>query len=137
MRVEEIMSTKIESVGPELSLKEAARMMRDLNVGSLPVKEKDKLIGIITDRDICCRAVGQGLDGGTTTVREIMSEDITHCYSDQDVADAAHLMEDKHIRRLAVFTRDEAMAGFLSVDDLARASHDLAGEVLEAVRPLH
>ena len=137
MLVGEIMTAKMESVNPELSLQKTACKMRDLNIGSLPVLENGQLIGMITDRDICCRAVGDGRDMAMTKVREIMSADVTYCYNDQEVADAAHLMEDKHVRRLAVLNRDKTMAGFLSVDDLARYSHELACEVLEAVRPTH
>ncbi|MEE9598275.1 MAG: CBS domain-containing protein [Acidiferrobacterales bacterium] len=137
MLVGEIMTAKMESVNPERSLQETACKMRDLSIGSLPVLENGQLIGMITDRDICCRAVGDGCDTAMTKVREIMSADVTYCYKDQDVADAAHLMEDKHVRRLAVLNRDKTMAGFLSVDDLARYSHELAGEVLEAVKPSH
>lgn len=137
MQVQDIMTSKIESVSPGLSLLETAQKMRDLNIGSLAVWENDQLIGIITDRDICCRAVSEGLDTETTNVREIMSSEITYCFNDQDVSDAAHLMEDNHIRRLAVLNRDNSIAGFISVDDLAHASHDLAGEVLEAAGPFH
>ncbi|MFQ5760936.1 MAG: CBS domain-containing protein [Acidiferrobacterales bacterium] len=137
MLVGEIMTAKMESVNPELSLQKTACKMRDLNIGSLPVLENGQLIGMITDRDICCRAVGDGRDTAMTKVREIMSADVTYCYNDQEVADAAHLMEDKHVRRLAVLNRDKTMAGFLSVDDLARYSHELACEVLVAVRPTH
>jgi CBS domain-containing protein len=127
----------MDAVGPELSLQEAARRMRDINIGSLPVVEKGQLLGMITDRDICCRAVAEGRHAARTTVREIMSQDVTTCFSDDDVADAAQLMERKHIRRLAVLNHDRSMAGFLSVDDLAHHSHQLAGYVLDAARATH
>ena len=96
------------------------------------VPENGELLGMVTDRDICCRAVANGRDTARMKVREIMSKDVTTCFSDQDIAVAAHLMEGKHIRRLAVLNRDRKTVGFLSVDDLACYSHDLAGEVLEA-----
>lgn len=137
MLVKEIMTAGMESAGPTLTLREAARKMRDLCIGSLPVWENGKLAGIITDRDICCRAVADGLDPETAQVRDIMSRDVAYCFGDDDVANAAHLMEDKHIRRLAVLNRDWTMAGFLSVDDLARYSHHLAGEVIEAAVSVH
>jgi CBS domain-containing protein len=137
MQVQEVMTPKLESVDPERSLQETACKMRDLNIGSLPVLESGQLIGMITDRDICCRAVGDGRDTAMTKVRDIMSGDVTYCYNDQDVAVAARLMENKHVRRLAVLNRDKTMAGFLSVDDLARYSHELACEVLGAARPTH
>jgi len=137
MLVKEIMTSKVEFVGPALSIQDAARKMRDLNIGSLPVWENGQLLGMITDRDICCRAVAEGRDTVKTAVREIMSRDVSSCFSDDDVADAARLMEEKHIRRLAVVNRDRTMAGFLSVDDLAHHSYHLAGEVLDAARPTH
>ncbi len=137
MLVKEVMTAKVESVEPGLSLRETAGKMRDMNIGSMPVWENGKMIGMITDRDICCRAVAEGRDLAATKVREIMSKDVTYCFDDQDCSEAAHVMGDKHIRRLAVFNRNKAMVGFLSVDDLARCSHDLAGDVLEAASPVH
>lgn len=137
MLVQKIMTAKVESVSPELSVQETARKMREMSIGSMPVLENGELIGMITDRDICCRVVGEGRDAASTKVREIMSTDISYCFNDQNASDAAQLMEDKHIRRLAVLNRDKTVAGFLSVDDLARHSHELAGEVLEAMSPAH
>jgi len=137
MLVKEIMTPDADSVGPGQSLKEAARKMRDNNIGSLPVWEKGELLGMITDRDICCRAVAEGRDVVRTTVREIMSRNVTSCFSDDDIADAAQLMERKRIRRLAVLNRDCTMAGFLSVEDLAHYSHQLGGYVLDAARAAH
>lgn len=138
MLVKEVMTSKMRSVTPDLSVQECARMMRDLEIGSLPVSKDGQLIGMITDRDICCRAVADGRDLAKTKAAEIMSKDVSWCFDDQDCADAAHLMEDKHIRRLTVLNREKAPVGLLSVDDLARCSHDLAGEVLEAASgPMH
>ena len=135
MLVKEIMTHKLESILPTASLCEAAQKMRDLKLGSLPVAEDGKLIGMITDRDICCRGVADGFDAERTEVREIMSRYISFCFSDDTVADAVRQMEEHHIRRLAVLNRDKTMAGFLSVDDLAHYSRQLAGEVLDSVRP--
>lgn len=132
MQIAEIMTSKIEWISPDTTLQDAARKMRDLDIGSLTVMENGELLGMVTDRDICCRAVANGRDTARMKVREIMSRDVATCFSDQDIADAAHLMEGKHIRRLAVLNRDRKTVGFLSVDDLACYSHDLAGEVLEA-----
>ena len=138
MQVKQYMTSEVESVTPDAPIAECARKMRDANIGSLPVWEDGQLLGIVTDRDICCRAVANGLDPDETAARDVMSEDIARCYDDQDCTEAADIMEDKHIRRLAVMDRDEAIVGFLSVDDLARCSHDLAGEVLEAASsPVH
>ena len=135
MQVKKIMSSEVTTVGPELTIQECAEKMRDLGVGSLPVLNAGEPVGMITDRDICCRAVADGVDTATTKVQEVMTKEIACCYDDQECAEAANLMEEKHIRRLAVRNREEAIVGFLSVDDLARCSHDLAGEVLEAAGP--
>ena len=135
MLVKEIMTRKMESILTTSSLRHAARKMRDLKVGSLPVVEEGRLIGMITDRDICCRGVADSFDPATTEVSEIMSRDIWFCFGDDDISDAVQQMEEHRIRRLAVLNRDKTMAGFLSVDDLAHYSPELAGEVLDYVRP--
>ena len=137
MKIHDIMTPRLESVEPTATTKEAARKMRDLHIGSLPVVENGKLVGILTDRDICCRVIAVGRDAGITKVHEVMGKEVTTCFDDQEVDDAARLMVDHHIRRLAVLNRDNSMAGFLSVDDLARSSHDLASTVLEASTPAH
>jgi len=132
------MTPKVEWIAPDSTIQESARKMRELNVGSLPVWSDGELIGMVTDRDVCCRAVADGHDPATTKVRDIMSADASYCFEDQELSEVAQLMEEKQIRRLAVFNRDKSMVGFLSVDDLARSSHDLAGEVIEAVStPVH
>lgn len=135
MLVKEIMSHKLESILPSASLRDAAQKMRDFNLGSLPVAEDGKLLGMITDRDICCRGIADGFDPVRTEVREIMTRDVNFCFSDDTVTHAVRQMEEHHIRRLAVLNHDKTMAGFLSVDDLAHYSRQLAGEVLDTVRP--
>jgi len=138
MQVKEIMTRKLEAIEPSATLREAARRMRDLHIGSLSVAENGKLIGLITDRDICCLGVADDYDVARTTVREIMSRDVKFCFSDDPVTHAARQMEDLHIRRLAVLNPDKTVAGFLSVDDVAHYSTQLAGEVLDAMRaPRH
>lgn len=132
MRVRQIMTPDVETIDPERSIQDAARRMRDLNIGCLTVSDNNGLVGIITDRDICVRAVCDGLNPGQTKVREVMTRDVLCCFDDQDVTEAAQLMEDRHVRRLAVINRSRKVVGFVSVDDLALYSHDLAGEVLEA-----
>ncbi len=132
-KISDIMTRKAEWVSPDTTIFEVARRLRDENIGSMPVGENDRLIGMITDRDIACRAVAEGLDPAKTSVRQVMSKTIAYCFDDQDVSDAAHMMEQKHIRRLAVLNRKKRLVGILSLDDLACCSHDLSGEVLEAV----
>ena len=132
------MTTNVETVSPDATTKDAARIMHDQHIGSLPVVDADgKLLGIITDRDICCKVVATGRDAGWTKVHEVMHKGLATCFADQDVNDAAKLMAEKHVRRVAVVNRKNSMSGLLSVDDLARCSHDLAGTVLEAAAPVH
>ncbi|MDH5473854.1 MAG: CBS domain-containing protein [Gammaproteobacteria bacterium] len=137
MKVRDIMTTRVESVKPTTVLRHAARRMSEFNVGSMPVVDDNgKLLGIITDRDISVYAIAMGHDPQSTEVQKVMTKDVITCIADMDLADAAALMKNKHIRRLAVMDND-LLAGFLSVDDLARASYDLAGAVLEAATPIH
>jgi CBS domain-containing protein len=136
MLVNEIMTRDVECIRPDTPLQEAARKMRDLNVGPLPIcGDDDRLAGILTDRDITVRAVAEGKDPRTTPVRDIMSRGIVYCFEDQDVTQAARLMEEKQIRRVLVLNRDKRLVGIVSLGDLAVDTHDheLAGEALEAV----
>lgn len=138
MKIQDIMCSSVETISPKATTKEAARIMHDMHIGSLPVvNQNNELLGIITDRDICCKVVATGRDAGWTKVNEVMHMGVTTCFDDQDISDAAELMANKHIRRLAILSRDNSMSGFLSIDDLARGSHELAGTVLEASTPVH
>jgi CBS domain-containing protein len=92
------------------------------------------VIGMITDRDITCRAIAEGRDPATTMVADVMSTDVVSCFDDQDVTDAAHLMEEKQVHRLPVLNHDNDLVGVLALADLALHSpHELSGEVIEAV----
>ncbi|MGD8483976.1 MAG: CBS domain-containing protein [Thioalkalispiraceae bacterium] len=138
MKVQDIMSHKVESILPSATLRRAAQKMDLLNIGSLPIMSREgNLLGIITDRDIGCFAVAMGHDPNRTEVQKVMTRDVFSCLADQELSEAAQLMEQHHIRRLAVLNSDKQVVGFLSVDDLAHGSHDLAGAVLEAATPLH
>jgi len=136
MLVREIMSHHTETIAPTDTLREAAIKMRSLNIGALPVMVDTKLVGVITDRDICCRGVAEGLDPDISEVREVMSRSISFCFSDDTVNEAVRQMEEQQIQRLAVMNHDKTVAGFLSVDDVAHYSRQLAGEVLDAVAPM-
>ena len=135
MKVKEVMTRDIEKIDADNYIKDAASMMRSMDVGALPVCENDKLVGIITDRDIAIRAVADGLDPSACTVREAMSNDVCWCYEDDDVEKAAQLMEQQQIRRLPVFDRSNRAVGIVSLGDLAtRNGNDrLSGEVLQQV----
>jgi CBS domain-containing protein len=133
--VKEIMSTNVTWVGPDLSLQDAAKKMRELDIGCLPVGKDDRLIGMITDRNIACRAVAEGDDPAKTMIAEAMSKGLTYCFEDQDVSEATHLMEQKQIHRLPVLNRQKRMVGMVSLGDIGlHAPHELTGEVVEAAR---
>ena len=137
MKVSELMSFEVESTTPTSTTKEAARQMHDQHVGALPVVADGQLVGIITDRDICCKVTATGRDAGWTKVEEVMVKNVVTCFDDFSADDAADIMIDNHIRRLVVLNHDNSLVGFLSVDDLARSSHQLASSVLEASNTVH
>src|SRR5436305_13879593 len=103
------MTGNIGVVSPGDTLEQAARKMEELDVGPLPVCEGKRVVGMITDRDITVRATAAGCDPKTTLVSDTMSQDIICCYEDQDVQEAAKLMQEKQIRRLLVMNRAEEL----------------------------
>src|SRR5437868_10822505 len=107
MLIKDIMTRHVECVSPENTVQDAARKMRDLDVGPLPVCDNDRLAGMLTDRDITVRAVAEGRDPKTAKVRDTMSEGIDYCFEDDDVAEAARHMREKQVRRLVVLNRDK------------------------------
>jgi CBS domain-containing protein len=109
--------------------------MRELDVGSLPVCDNDRLVGMVTDRDITVRATAGARDPAATWVRDVMTPGIVYCFEDQDVREAARLMEEKQIRRVAVLNRDKRLVGIVSLGDLAAETRDeqLVGGTLGAV----
>jgi CBS domain-containing protein len=141
MIVQDIMSGGAECTQPTTTLREAARRMRDLDVGSLPVcGEGDRLVGMITDRDIAIRAVAEGDDADMTFVKNVMTPGIIYCYEDQEIQEAAGLMEKHQVRRLVVLNRDKRLVGIISLGDLAvdTQNEQLAGHTLEAISvPVH
>ena len=136
MRVSEVMTRGVECTRPTDSIAHAAERMRDLDVGSLPVcGDGDRLEGMITDRDITIRAVSSGRDPQQTRVRDVMTPNLVYCFDDQDVTEAAEMMEEHQIRRLPVLSRDKRLVGIMSLGDLAVRTGDdeLSGEALEQV----
>jgi len=141
MLVREVMTKGAECTRPNDTIAAAAEKMRDLDVGSLPVcGADDRLAGMITDRDITIRATAESCDPAVTNVNDVMTPDISYCFDDQDVSEAADLMKDKQIRRLAVLNRDKRLVGIVSLGDLAVQTGDdqMAGDALEAIaEPTH
>jgi CBS domain-containing protein len=135
MQVRDVMTRGAECISPDATLQEAARKMKSLDVGALPICDNDRLSGMITDRDIAIRAVAEGRDSRTTRVRDAMTQGITYCFEDDDVSEAARLMREKQVRHLVVLAHDKRLAGIVSLGDLAVETHDehLAGKTLEEV----
>jgi CBS domain-containing protein len=135
MQLREIMTLDVAVTRPDATLAEAAEQMKALDVGLLPVCDGDYLVGMLTDRDITVRAAAAGSDPTTTLVVDTMTPDVVSCYADQEVEEAARVMQQKQIRRLLVLDRDQRLVGIVSLGDLALQTGDqqLAGEVVERV----
>jgi CBS domain-containing protein len=135
MRVRDVMTHGAECVAPSASLQEAARKMKNLDVGPLPVCEGDRLVGMITDRDITVRGTAEGCDPRTTRVRDVLTPDVVYCFENQDVKDAARLMAENQVRRLVVLNEAKRLVGIVSLGDLALESGDagLSARTLEDV----
>ncbi len=138
MKVKDIMHSKVTWVGPDETLSRIATKMRDDDIGAIPVGENDRLIGMVTDRDITCRAVAESGDMKKLKARDVMTKNVVWCHDTDDIAEAAHLMESKKIRRLPVIDRNKRMVGMLSLGDFAgRAPKSLSGEIVAAVAAHH
>lgn len=122
MKVHEIMTAHARTVAPDNTLVEAAGLMRELDVGALPVIDGGRLAGIVTDRDLVVRGIADGRDPNQTSVDHVFSSGAVHVFADQDVEEAARLMEEKQIRRLLVVDRTERLVGIVSLGDIAGAS---------------
>src|SRR6266478_2716993 len=119
MQLKDVMTPGVEVIAPEASIYAAAEKMSHRDVGPLPVCDGDRLIGMLTDRDITVRAVAAGHDPRTTQVREVMTPDVVYGFDDQDVQDAARLMEQYQIRRLPDLSRNKHLLGKVALGDLA------------------
>ena len=123
-QLKDLMSRDVKVIGPEKTIKEAARMMRDGNFGMLPVDENGRMIGAISDRDIAIRAIAEG-KGPDTKVREVMTEGICYVFEDETVERAAHLMSERQVRRLPVVNRDKRLVGIVALGDFAVDRSDI------------
>lgn len=122
MLVRDCMTPHVELGTPEMTLLEAAKKMREGDFGSLPVHENDRIVGMITDRDIAVRAVAEGKDPKTTKVRDVMSSEVLYCYDDQSQEEVAENLGENQVRRLPVMNRNKRLIGIVSLGDLARAN---------------
>jgi predicted transcriptional regulator len=138
MKVKDAMHEGCEWVSPDTRVTEIAKMMRKSDIGAIPVGENDKLVGMVTDRDICCKGVANGHDIDMLTARDVMSVGIAYCRDSDDVEDAAELMERRRIRRLPVIDKNKRMVGMLSLGDISHsATPSLTAELTQAVSAHH
>lgn len=133
MRVSDCMTRSVEMANPHETIGDAARMMADRDAGALPVSENDRLVGVITDRDIAIRGVAAG-KGPDAKVRDVMSTEVKYCFEDDDVDDVLRNMGQLQVRRLPVLSRDKRLVGIVSLSDLAmNGSTATAGEALSDI----
>ena len=133
MRVREAMTHEVFIARPEQTILEAARAMSEIDIGALPVGENDRLVGMITDRDIAVRAVARNR-GPLTRVRDVMTREVKFCYDDEDADHVARNMADLQVRRLPVVDRDKRLVGILALSDLAiQAGAWPAAQALEGI----
>jgi CBS domain-containing protein len=134
MKVREMMTTDVTTATPDTTLEEIATMMRDENIGSVPIVDDDELMGIVTDRDIVVRCIAEGKDPVETEAEELISEELITIKPDADAKEAARLMGEKQIRRLAV-VEGGRLVGMLALGDVAVKGGDeeTSGETLEEV----
>jgi len=119
MKISKCMTRDVQLASPTQSIRDAAKMMADIDVGSLPVGQDNRLVGMITDRDIAIRAVAEG-KSPDTPVREVMSQEVLYCFDDQELEEVARNMADIKVRRLPVLNRSKHLVGIVSLGDLSR-----------------
>ena len=139
MQVSQILTRDVETSRPDTTVKEAAQRMRSGDIGSLPVCDGRRLLGMVTDRDITIRVTAEGRDATNTPVTDAMTPEVAFVFEDQDVQEAARVMKERQIRRLPVVNREKQLVGIVSIGDLAVAGDDrTSGDTLQQVsEPSH
>ncbi len=133
MRVNEAMTRDVRIATPGQSIRDVAKIMAEIDAGAMPVGENDRLIGMITDRDIAIRAIAQG-KGPDTPVREVMStERVLYCYDDEDLDHVAKNMGEEQVRRLPVLNREKRLVGIVSLGDLANRERKAGSKAVSGV----
>jgi CBS domain-containing protein len=134
MQVREVMTPTVRTVNPQSRLSEIARIMRDENIGAVPVADNDRLVGMVTDRDIVLRAVAMGGGIDNMSARDVMSPQILYCMEDQSIDEVLQNMGEQQVRRLPVVNRDKRLVGVVSLGDLSgNASPAAAGGTLREI----
>ena len=132
MQISEVMSNNVTVANPKQSIQEAAKMMAQLDAGSLPVGENDRLVGMVTDRDIAVRAISAGMSLDTP-IDEIMTHDVKYCFEEDDVDQIAANMAENKLRRLPVVNKQKRLVGIVSLGDIAHAGPQGAGAALSDI----
>lgn len=133
MRISEVMTRDVHVANPDQTIQQVAQAMAGLDIGMMPVGENDRLVGMITDRDIATRGVAKGR-GPETSVRDLMTPEAKYCFDDDEIEDVARNMGEIQVRRLPVIDRDKRLVGFVSLGDIAtsQARHS-GGEALSGI----
>ena len=139
MKVKDVMHKGVDWVSQDTPVTELAKLMREHDIGAIPIGENDRLIGMVTDRDIVCKGLAShGFDLGRATARDVMTEGIHCCREDDDLAKAMHHMEKLQVRRLPVINKSKRMIGIISLGDLSRsAPGDMLSETVRSVSAHH
>jgi CBS domain-containing protein len=138
MKVRDVMHKGVQWVSPDTPVVNVAKKMREHDIGAVPVGENDRLVGMVTDRDITIRAVAEDKNISELTARDVMTSAIIYCRDTEEVADAVRIMESKQIRRLPVIDENKRMVGIVALGDISHSgSRDLAAEVMKAVSEHH
>ena len=136
MKVSKVMTREVRTIGPDETIADAARLMSQIDAGALPVGTNDRLVGMITDRDIALRAVGQG-KGPDTAVRDVMSAEIKYCFEDDDTEHVARNLGQQQLRRLPVLDRDKRLVGFIAIINIAQCDVATTDTLLRGVATPH
>jgi CBS domain-containing protein len=129
------MTPTVERLPKEASVQEVAQKMKAIDVGIIPVYDGDRLVGMVTDRDLALRVVAEGRHAVQTQAHDVMTPEVIYCFEDQTVDEAAQVMEQHQIRRLIVLNRNKRLVGIVSLGDLAtrRRTKNVAGEALSEI----
>lgn len=137
MQIKDIMTTDVKTLSPDQSIREAASLMADIDSGALLINEGDRLVGMVTDRDIAIRAVAKGLDCDTP-IREVMSNTIRYCFDDESAQDVAQNMAENEMRRMPVLNREKRLVGVVSLGNIASCHNQQTSDtVLQGVARAH
>ena len=139
MKVKDVMHKGVDWVSPETPVSELAKLMCEHDIGAIPIGENDRLIGMVTDRDIVCKGLAQDtFDAGRATARDVMTANIHCCREDEDLAKAVRHMEELKVRRLPVINKNKRMIGMLSLGDVGQAAPvELLSECVRSVSAHH